>query len=48
MHILGLLIYFIPAIYFAVHSIKSNQNSYWLFILFVFPILGSVVYALVI
>ncbi|MEY0512342.1 hypothetical protein AB7315_03500 [Providencia manganoxydans] len=48
MPIIGALLYFIPAIYFAVHVVKTHQNSYWLFILFVFPILGSIVYALVI
>lgn len=48
MPIIGALLYFIPAIYFAIHAIKTHQNSYWLFILFAFPILGSIVYALVI
>ncbi len=26
------------------HAVRSGQNNYWLFILFVFPLLGSVVY----
>lgn len=36
------------AIFFAVHVIRTGQEMYWLFILLVFPFLGSVVYALAI
>ena len=32
------------AAFFAVHSVRSGQQSYWLFVLFAFPLLGSVVY----
>lgn len=34
----------IIAICFAVHAVRNRQSIYWLFILFVFPMLGSVVY----
>jgi len=27
-----------------VHAVRTRQNSYWLFILFAFPLLGSVAY----
>lgn len=36
------------AIGFAIHVITSGQDRYWLFILFIFPFLGSVVYFIVI
>ena len=36
------------ALFFAVHAVRSGQDRYWLFILFVFPLLGSVVYAVAI
>ena len=36
------------ALFFAVHAVRSGQDRYWLFILFVFPLLGSVVYAIAI
>ncbi len=32
------------ALFFAVHSVRTQQNMYWLIILFSFPFLGSVVY----
>jgi hypothetical protein len=38
----------IVAMYFAVHAVRTRQNMYWLFILFAFPMLGSVVYLLAI
>ena len=41
------LIYIAIAIFFAVHALRSGRNMYWLFILFLFPFLGSVVYFLV-
>jgi len=34
----------IVALFFAVHVVRSNQNTYWLMVLFAFPLLGSVVY----
>ena len=32
------------AAFFGVHAVRSGQPSYWLFVLFAFPLLGSVVY----
>ncbi|WP_294833658.1 tetratricopeptide repeat protein [uncultured Gilliamella sp.] len=32
------------ALFFAVHAVKNGQDRIWLYILFLFPILGSVVY----
>jgi hypothetical protein len=40
----GIGLHVIIAICFAVHAVRSRQGLYWLFILFVFPMLGSVVY----
>ncbi|MFH1600626.1 MAG: tetratricopeptide repeat protein [Pseudomonadota bacterium] len=48
MHILGIGLHILVAIYFAVHAIRSNQGLYWLFILFMFPLLGSIVYGVAI
>lgn len=48
MHIFGLGLHILVAIYFAVHAIRSNQGLYWLFILFMFPLLGSIVYGVAI
>jgi hypothetical protein len=45
MPVIGLGLHFIAAIFFAVHAIRSGQDRYWLYILFIFPILGSIVYA---
>ncbi|MFG5776384.1 hypothetical protein ACFIQF_04865 [Comamonas sp. J-3] len=44
MHIAGIGLHVIVALFFAVHAVRSGQNNYWLFILFAFPLLGSVVY----
>ena len=44
MHIAGIGLHVIIALFFAVHAVRSGQNNYWLFILFAFPLLGSVVY----
>ena len=32
------------ALLFAIHAVRSRQQMYWLFILFAFPLLGSLVY----
>jgi len=45
---LGLGLHVIVALWFAVHAVRSGQDRYWLMILFMFPLLGSVVYALAI
>jgi hypothetical protein len=44
MSYLGISLHVIVAVYFAVHAVRSRQNMYWLLILFIFPLLGSVVY----
>jgi hypothetical protein len=45
MPILGLGIHVLIAIFFAVHALRTGRELYWLFILFMFPLLGSIVYA---
>lgn len=45
---IGLGLHVVIALFFAVHAVRSGQDRYWLFILFAFPLLGSVVYALAI
>lgn len=42
--IYGLGIHVLVAIFFAVHAIRRGLPMYWLWVLFVFPVLGSVVY----
>jgi hypothetical protein len=44
MPIVGAGLHIIIALFFAVHAVRSGQNTYWLFILLAFPFLGSVVY----
>jgi len=44
MPILGIGLHVLVAIFFAVHAVRSRQQMYWLMILFMFPLLGSVVY----
>jgi hypothetical protein len=48
MHILGLGLHVLIALCFAFHAIRSGQDRYWLFILFMFPLFGSLVYAVAI
>lgn len=48
MPFLGLGLHVLVALYFAVHALRNGQQMYWLFVLFSFPLLGSVVYFLVI
>lgn len=45
MHILGIGLHLLVAVYFAIHAVRSGEDRYWLFILFMFPLLGSLVYA---
>src|ERR1700754_1714401 len=40
----GIGLHVIIAIGFAIHAVHTRQNIYWLFILFAFPLLGSLVY----
>jgi hypothetical protein len=44
MSIFGIGLHVLVALFFAVHAIRSGQQMYWLFILFMFPLLGSIVY----
>jgi hypothetical protein len=48
MPFIGVGIHVLIALYFAVHAVRSGQQMYWLFVLFSFPLLGSVVYFLAI
>lgn len=47
MPILG-MIHIGVALLFAVHALRTGREMYWLFILFMFPLLGSIVYAVVV
>lgn len=40
----GLGLHFLLALLCAVHAVRNRQPMYWLFILFAFPLLGSLVY----
>lgn len=42
----GIGLHVLVAILFAVHALRTGQDRYWLFILFAFPFLGSVVYGI--
>ncbi|GAB3243884.1 hypothetical protein [Chitinimonas naiadis] len=44
MPIFGLGLHVIVALYFAIHALRHSQNMTWLFVLFAFPLLGSIVY----
>ena len=44
MTIFGLGLHLIIAIFFAIHAVRSGRELYWLAILFMFPLLGSIVY----
>ena len=44
----GLGIHILLALFCAVHVLRTGQQIYWLFILFAFPLLGSLVYFFVI
>ena len=48
MEVFGLGIHVLVAIFFAIHVVRTGQNMYWLAILFMFPLLGSVVYGIAI
>lgn len=41
---LGIGLHVIVALFFAVHAVRTGQNMYWLLLLFIFPLFGSVVY----
>jgi hypothetical protein len=44
MPIVGLGLHFAIALFFAVHAVRTGRETYWLAILFSFPLLGSIVY----
>jgi hypothetical protein len=44
MPIFGLGLHILVAIFFAIHAIRTGRELYWLVILFMFPLLGSIVY----
>lgn len=44
MPFLGVGLHVIVAIFFAIHAVRTGRELYWLFILFMFPLFGSVVY----
>jgi len=44
MPIFGISLHVIVALFFAVHAVRTQQNMYWLLILFLFPGIGSAVY----
>ncbi len=44
MRFFGISLHVIIALFFAVHAVRTQQNMYWLLVLFLFPGLGSVVY----
>ena len=46
MEILGLGLHVIVAILCAVHVLRTDQERWWLLVLFFFPLFGSVIYAL--
>jgi hypothetical protein len=48
MPIFGIGLHVIVAIFFAIHALRTGREMYWLFILFMFPLLGSVVYVAVV
>ena len=44
----GLGLHVLVALFFAIHAVRSGQQMYWLIILFSFPLLGSIVYFLIV
>ena len=42
--IFGIGIHVIIAVFFAIHAMRQGREMYWLWVLFVFPFLGSLVY----
>ena len=44
MPFLGVGLHVIVAVFFAIHAVRTGRELYWLFILFMFPLFGSVVY----
>ncbi|PZO10474.1 MAG: hypothetical protein DCF27_02235 [Lysobacteraceae bacterium] len=48
MQFLGIGLHIIAAVFFAIHAVRTRQELYWLLILFLFPLLGSLVYGIAI
>ena len=44
MPFVGIGLHLIVALFFAIHAVRTGQPIWWLFILFSFPLLGSIVY----
>jgi len=44
MPFIGLGLHFLIAIFFAIHAVRNRRQIYWLLILFLFPLLGSLAY----
>jgi hypothetical protein len=44
MPIFGIGLHIVIAVFFAIHAVRSGRELYWLVILFMFPLLGSIVY----
>jgi hypothetical protein len=44
----GLGLHIVIAIYFASHVLRTGQDKYWLMVLFAFPLVGSLVYGLMV
>ncbi len=48
MPFVGLGLHFVVALFFAIHVVRAGRELYWLIILFSFPLLGSLVYFLIV
>lgn len=44
MPFIGVGLHILVALFFAVHAVRTGRDVYWLIILFMFPLLGSIVY----
>ena len=44
MPFIGLGLHVLIALFFAIHAIRNRHDMYWLMVLFLFPLLGSIVY----
>lgn len=44
MPFIGVGLHVLVALFFAIHVVRTGQPMYWLMILFMFPLLGSIVY----
>lgn len=44
MPFIGIGLHLFVALFFAIHAVRTGRDIYWLIILFMFPLLGSIVY----